>query len=219
VTGQTTISTRDLTVWPDIPSLRRLLQSLAMLDAIVEREWEYRYYSFDSRWGRDRAMGSMRDGCGDHWFALLLPAGAGVVGLAHEAPMFRHNDPWPGLFAGLPPQLAELVSEPAFDARNCTYCCWRPTSSDAWLKGTFDYASGEDPDGSAELLWPLDGNPESYVAFASSYFERDLPVDAVAAVYAHEPLTRQLVGTLNAATTLADLEGDVSAIHYPRGAG
>src|SRR4051812_36023116 len=105
------ISTRNPDL-PDIPRLRRLLQSLATLDAILEPEWQYRYYSFNSRWATGRAMGSMRNGSGDHWFALFLSAGAGIVGLAHEAPMFRHEDPWPGIFSNLPPALAELQSEP-----------------------------------------------------------------------------------------------------------
>src|SRR5262245_24740376 len=114
-------STSQLASWPDILTLRRRLQSLAMLDAIVEPEWEYRYYSFNSRWAPDQAMGSMRNGSGDHWFALFLPEGAGVVGLAHESPMFRPGDPWPGLYAQLPVTLAELRSEPAFDTQNSTF--------------------------------------------------------------------------------------------------
>ena len=43
------ISTRDLSELPDVDGLRRLMQSLAMLDAIVCREREYRYFFFDSR--------------------------------------------------------------------------------------------------------------------------------------------------------------------------
>lgn len=42
------ISSRDLSGLPDVPALRRLMQSLAMLDAILSPEWEYRYFSFNS---------------------------------------------------------------------------------------------------------------------------------------------------------------------------
>jgi len=35
-------STRNLSQLPDVEGLRKLLQSLAMLDAIVCREWQYR---------------------------------------------------------------------------------------------------------------------------------------------------------------------------------
>jgi hypothetical protein len=36
-------------------------------------------------------MASMRDGSGDHWFALLCSAGVALHGLAHEAPIY-HGD-------------------------------------------------------------------------------------------------------------------------------
>ncbi len=38
----------DLRDLPSIAGLRRLTRSLAMLDAILSLEWDYRYYSFDS---------------------------------------------------------------------------------------------------------------------------------------------------------------------------
>jgi hypothetical protein len=41
------ISTRDLSHLPDIDHLKSLSQSLAMLDAILCPEWEYRYYSLE----------------------------------------------------------------------------------------------------------------------------------------------------------------------------
>ena len=43
------ISTRNLSALAAIEIVRKLTQSLAMLDAIVEREWHYRYYSFNKR--------------------------------------------------------------------------------------------------------------------------------------------------------------------------
>jgi hypothetical protein len=39
--GKTVVSTRHLSNLPDIDNLRRLCQSLAMLDAILSPEWEY----------------------------------------------------------------------------------------------------------------------------------------------------------------------------------
>ena len=59
------ISTRNLSALPAIEILRKLTQSLAMLDAIVGREWDYRYYSFNSKWGAGEWMASMRNGQGD----------------------------------------------------------------------------------------------------------------------------------------------------------
>lgn len=65
----------DPTLLPDIESLRRRSQALAMLDAIVCPEWEGRYYSFNASWGETEAMGSMRNGSGDDWFILFSPLG------------------------------------------------------------------------------------------------------------------------------------------------
>jgi hypothetical protein len=56
------------------------MQSLALLDAILSPDWEYRYFSFDSRWGPSERMGSMRNGQGDHWFALFSSAGCWLKG-------------------------------------------------------------------------------------------------------------------------------------------
>jgi hypothetical protein len=50
---------------PPPEQLRRLCQSLAMLDAIFSPEWQYRLYSFNSRWAKGEMMASMRDGQGD----------------------------------------------------------------------------------------------------------------------------------------------------------
>jgi len=44
---------------------------MAMLDAILMPEWEYRYYSFNAQRGEGEMMGSMRDGAGDEFFALF----------------------------------------------------------------------------------------------------------------------------------------------------
>jgi hypothetical protein len=209
------ISTRNLDALPDIPALRRLARSLAMLDAILSPEWEFRYHSFDSHWGEGELMASMRNGQGDDWFALFTHAGVVVIGLDHEAPMFRLGDPWPGLIDALPSELAAAVDEPAFDARNSTFCIWRRTTGTRWERGPVQFPDGDDPDGSAQLLRILDGRPESYRAFAAEYYEADLPLDAVAAVYGHQPLTPELIERLNAAVTMDTLREDVAEIGYP----
>src|SRR5919112_231908 len=144
------ISTRNLGALPDIPTLRRLTRSLAMLDAIMSPEWESRYYSFDSHWGPGELMGSMRNGQGDDWFALFTGAGVVVIGLDHEAPMFRPGNPGPGVIDALPSELRTAVDEPAFDARNCTFCIWCRTTGASWEHGPVDFADGDDPDGSAQ---------------------------------------------------------------------
>ena len=52
------ISTGNLEGLPDVTRLKQLLRSMAMLDAILMPEWEYRYYSFNAQWGEGETMGS-----------------------------------------------------------------------------------------------------------------------------------------------------------------
>jgi hypothetical protein len=210
------ICTRDLSRLPDIPTFRRLARALAMLDAILSPDWEYRYYSFDSRWGDDAMMASMRNGSGDHWFALLCEAGVALHGLSHEAPVYRQGSPWPGIFELLPEDFrANFLEEPAFDVANSTFCIWRLAGDDRWSCGPVVLPSGDDPDGSMDLLSILSGNPEQYRAFAADYYERQVPLADIAAVYAHRPLTPSLVRRINPDADLGSLAADIEEIGYP----
>ena len=46
---------------PAIGVVRRWSQSLAVLDAIMSADWEYRYFSFDEEFGPGQALASMRN--------------------------------------------------------------------------------------------------------------------------------------------------------------
>jgi hypothetical protein len=209
------ISTRDLSGLPDIRTFRRLTRSLAVLDAVLLPEWEYRYHSFDAHWAPGELMASMRNGQGDGWFALFTASGVVLIGLDHEASMYRPDDPWPALFDGMPRVLSAAITEPAFDARNSTFCIWRLTDGAAWEHGPVRFPAGDDPDGSADLLSHLDGEAESYRAFVAECYEIDVALDAVAAIYRHAPLTNELIARLNPAVSLTDLGDDIAEIGYP----
>jgi hypothetical protein len=192
---------------PDIATFRRLTRSLAMLDAILSPQWEDRTYSFNSRWSANEMMASMRNGCGDHWFAILCPAGIALHGLAHE---LVHYAP-PGLFAALPPEFhRNLLHEPAFQTEFSTFCLWRRIDDKTWHRGPSGY-----PDGSAEMLGILAGHPEQYLDYADEYFERELRLEDIVSVYRHQPLNRELVGRLNPEVDPNSLQEDMAEIGYP----
>ena len=210
------ISTRNLTDLPDIRGFRRLTRSLATLDAIMSPEWESRYYSFDSHWGDGQLMASMRNGSGDHWFALIAAAGIALHGLAHESEMFRHGSPLPEIFDGLPSEFRDdFLREPAFDTANSSFCIWRRSTDVRWSTGAIRFPPGDDPDGSQELLSILDGNPERYAAFSAEYYELVIDVSDVEAIYRHEPLTDALARRLNPDVELESLAADIAEIGYP----
>src|ERR1700722_13099293 len=82
-------STRHPSALPEVGGLRRLSQSLAMLDAILCPEWQYRYHSFNANWAAGEEMASMRNGCGDDYFIVFSGADAIIKGFAHESEAWR----------------------------------------------------------------------------------------------------------------------------------
>lgn len=114
---------------PDVETLKKLSQSLAMLDAIMSPEWEYRYYSFNTKWSENEMMASMRNGSGNDYFILFNKYGAIIKGFAHESLMSPYaNDlkkVWKGIFEKVPIEFESFLSEPAFIIEDTTFCIWR----------------------------------------------------------------------------------------------
>jgi hypothetical protein len=185
-----------------------------VLDAILCPEWSERYYSFDRRWGPAQEVASMRNGCGDLWFCWFSAPGACLHGLAHESAMYRPGSPWPGIFDQLPSDFEAFRDEPAFDTSNTSFCIWRAHGEPQWNSGVTRFGAGPDPDGSAELLSILDGDPSTYVEHADSYFEVTIPRASVDAIYRHEALTPTLVASLNPEVSFDDLRANLDEIGY-----
>jgi hypothetical protein len=212
---------------PAIGVVRRWSQSLAVLDAIMSAEREYRYFSFDAQFGPDQALASMHNGSGDEYSIIFTNDGAFVRGFDHESPLSPFIQTpralWPGLLTGLPASLAAAAKEPAFAMEGMpmmTVALWRLAGDEQWHHGQIadpqawenEYA---DPDGSSWLFAQLDGRAESYLSYASEYFERQLLAEAVTAVIEHRPLTAALVSALNPERSHHDLTGDLNRIGYP----
>jgi hypothetical protein len=103
--------------------------------------------------------------------------------------------------------------------QDTTFCVWRQYGDAQWSVGAIDFPPGHDPDGSAWMLAIHDGRPQTYRRWAEDYYERDVPLKWVRAVYEHRPLSEALVQGLNPELTLADLREDVEEIGYPAPAG
>ena len=193
-----------------------------MLDAILSPEWENRYYSFNSKWGTDEMMASMRDGSGDEYFILFNSTGAIIKGFAHESPMSPYTNEsktsWPGVLDDVPAEFQGFLAEPAFSIPDTSFCIWRKYSESSWQRGRIAYPEGNDPDGSEDLLAILDGVPSTYQAFAQDYYEQEINLSAVEHIYANKTLTEKIVSVLNADVTMDDLKADIEEIGYPNDA-
>jgi hypothetical protein len=213
------ISTRDLSGLPSMENLKRLTQSLAMLDAIVEPNWEYRYFSFNTKWSANGQMAPMRNQQGDEWYCLFTASWAALKGFAHESKMSPYNrDPfrvWPGVLDSLPDGLSSFAAEPAFSMQDTTFCIWRTLEDSEWRTGHIDFPDGTDPDGSESMRSILDGRPSTYPEWAEGYYERNINSTMVANIYGHEPLTSEIVRTLNPDIALNDALKDAEEIGYP----
>jgi hypothetical protein len=58
-------------------------------------------------------------------------------------------------------------------------------------------------------------DPALYQAFAEDYYEMTPPLSAIAPIYAHQPLTEQMIKALNNELSLTEVEADVIEIGYP----
>ena len=209
---------------PNISVVRDRSKSLAMLDAILSPEWEYRYYSFNAAWGPAQELASMRNGSGDDYAIVFSPAGAWIRVFDHESPMspwtLEPPRPWPGVLDTVPTVFQTCVQEPAFildGVPMVSACLWRQTTDEHWRTGALDFPTGrEDPDGSEGLLeLLLDDSPEAYRQFAEDYCELRVDLVAVGEIYALRPLTQPLVSVLNDQLSVADLARDIAEIGYP----
>src|SRR5262249_24395549 len=159
---------RDLSLLPAIAELRRICQSLAVLDAILSPKWQYRYYSYDAKWSAHAQLASMRNGSGDDFRIVFSDRGALLKGFAHESLMSpyanRSSRVWTGVLDNVPPSLREYLSEPALNFSDTTFCVWRMREGESWQHGNIIFPESRDPDGSIVLLSILDGDPHTYVS-------------------------------------------------------
>ena len=212
------ISTRELSSIPDIPNLRKLTQSLALLDAIICPDWGYRYYSFDIRWTKNVSTFFMRNGSGDEFIILFAKEGAVIKGFAHESIMspFRNDPPkmWKGVIDKLPKFLRTYLSDPALELIATTFCIWRTVSDTKWKCGKIAFPDDDLADGSGILLSILDGKPETYQQYAQEYFGKAIDLSVVQHIYQHMPLTDELVKKLNDSLQITDIDLELRAIGY-----
>lgn len=160
----------------------------------------------------------MRNGEGDHFFALFNNKGCFLKGFDHESPMspWRQSSKalWPRLLDGVPESFSQCLSEPAFDIPNTTFCIWQGNDDQAWNMADVLFPDGDDPDGSGFLLSPLDGNPETYKDWAEDYYETAVDLEAVSEVLHGLALSSSLLKRLNPEQSLALMQDDIDAIGW-----
>ncbi len=199
---------------PTISELRRIAQSLATLDLILMPEWQYRYYSFNSKWSRDEQMASMRDGCGDEWFLLFHRTGwAGLKGFAHESSAVAVDGLSKGLQQAVPDIYKSFSTELAFRWESTTFCLWCAADESSWQTPAELEGVGT---GADDLLGIIGSGPEGYHRFAQDYYEREIDLHVVEQVFQHRVMDATIVSALTAEITLDDIQEELTEIGYPQ---
>lgn len=197
--------------WPLPAKLRRRFKALALADAILSPDWQYRYFSYNSAWNVGEEMASMRDGEGSEYFFWFPQKGACFKIFAKESPLsVAEREQLPAQAqATAPEQYAAFFAEPAFTIHNSTALGWFDEVAQKW-QGYGDLATA-----CALLQLVLDGTPQAYQAWAEEYYERPIDLLALQSIFAFEPLDGLTVQALNPELSLPDLSADLTEISFP----
>ncbi len=211
-TTRSMISTKNLSLLPDRTKLQAICKAISVLDAILSPEWEYRYYSYNKQWSADEEFCEMRDGSGDHMLILFRKDGCVINGFAHE---YKQPDKQ-RITNGLPPVFNKFIFGEPVKTIGTTFCLWT-TEQKNWITGRIE----NDEDHSGEMLKIFDGNPQTYIDWATEYFEESykesgIPLETVAKIYKGETLTKQMVLSItDQVEDWEQLKTDLNEIGYP----
>ena len=206
------ISTKNYNLLPDRRSLESICKAISVLDAIISQEWQYRYYSFNSKWSANERCLQLRNGSGDEMHVLFREDGCAINGFAHE---YEQQDK-SKLTNNLPAIFNEFIFGEPVISIGTTFCLWT-TELKNWQVGQLESFE----DNSEEMLTIFDGQPQTYINWATKYFEEcykesGIPLDTVTKIYSRQALTKEMV--LSIVDKLEDweqLEKDLIEIDYP----
>jgi hypothetical protein len=205
------ISTENYSLLPDRKSLENICKAISVLDAIICQEWIDRYYSYNSKWAEQEEFCEMRDGSGDQILILFRQDGCVINGMSHEF----HPKNKSKLTQGLPKIFETFIFGEPVQSIGTTFCLWT-TELKNWQVGQLENFE----DNSEELLNIFDGQPETYINWASEYFEGSykesgIPLETVSKIYSGQTLTKEMV--LSIVDEIEDweqLEKDLIEINY-----
>jgi hypothetical protein len=197
---------------PDPRALRQRAIALAMLDAILCPEGEYRYFHFDPHWAAGEQMASMKNGEGDGWFIHFGAFGIAIKGDVADLPPRTTRSLALEAQRQLPPVFASFLDEAALSMDAVSFCYWRGAAELAWSKLA---APSLQSDGSLAFLSILIDGAPCYADYADDYFEATTPLASIEHIYAHGLLSDELVRSLNPRMDLASAQQAAAGIGYP----
>ncbi|MFT6501416.1 MAG: hypothetical protein ACJASQ_001528 [Crocinitomicaceae bacterium] len=193
-------TTSNIEAFYEIEQLRATLLALAKLNIILCDEDWLRYHRYNIKWSESEELAEIDDGSGNNMFILFTNEGCVIKGFDHESQVSPHAQEeyqvWPGIYDGLPSHFEELLDDEAIEKEDVTFCYWREKNNLTWSKGSASFTNGED-DGSGFLLGTISKTNEQFKNWADDYFEVEMPIEFVTAVYNNEPITEDIIMGIN----------------------
>lgn len=217
------LSTSDLSLMPDIESLRAHMQLLAAITAVFDVEYGEPPFAFDPCWGRQEQLATNKNGSGDELFIHFTPHGCFIKGFAHESEMtpYKRADRsiWPGVLDHVPAEFESSLTEPAFDPDATTFAIWRLNSANDWSTGDITFPDDDYKDGSADLLEPIAFSVSDLTEWLSENYETDVDSGIVQAVFDGHPLSDAQLSKLNPSSPIHTVRNAVRATGWETEAG
>ncbi len=167
-----------------IKQLRNKLKALALLDAIIEQEWEYRYFSYNIKWSDTEEMSSLRDGSGGEWFLWTSGELAGYKCLSPEDGLMSELE---SVKNSASSGFSSFITEPAFSMDQAT-CIWFLENSQ-WVK------HGNSVNYLIDLETVSNWEASDYQSWATEYYEREIDLETVSKILSgqfNEALAKKL---------------------------
>ena len=188
----------------NLSELKNTLKSIALLDAIICPEWEYRYFSYDSKWSDDEEMASMRDGQGNTWFLVFKNDSLFYKCISKEDGIL---DEYEEIKKQIPRKYDFFINESAFHI---------DIASSIWI---FD--QGEWMNYGKEVISHIidlgairNWDSSKYKEWADSYYEKNFNLESIDYIFANH-LNDEIIKDLNSdLSSIKDIESDLKEINY-----
>lgn len=206
------ISTENYSNLPDRYKLKEICKSISVIDAILCEDWLDRYYTYNSKWADEEEFAGMKNGEGDELLILFRSDGCVINGMTHE---YYPKDK-AKLTEGLLKMYDDFIFGEPVHSIGTTFCIWT-NNQNVWQIGQLENFD----DGSEEMLKIFDGNPQTYIEWATDYYEDGFVVNentlkVVTGIYQGKVLTKSMVLTINTDINhWQQLQEDLVEINYP----
>jgi hypothetical protein len=195
-------SLQNINILPSIEDVRKTSQGLALVDAIIMPEWEYRYFSFDNKWSEDGSemMASMRDGSGAEYF--LHFSEQGLVGKVLSEKLL---DDYSSYLDGIPNCFLDFKNESAFNLDNATFFFWKKVTDKNWHTSPSNINK-------FPLLGFIVNGVSEYHSWAEEYYEKDIDKSVLIDVFTSLSISSDQLSILNSDLTMEDIKDDILEI-------